>query len=272
MKAELLNKYNKLKEYIKEKEAVAVAFSGGVDSTFLLYAALETLGEKALAITAVIHSVPESELKESQEFCEQLGIRQICLRHNELEIPGFAENPVNRCYICKKALFSQIIKTANENGITAILEGSNLDDNGDYRPGLMAISELKVLSPLREVGFTKKEIRELSGYFNLSTWNKPSAACLSSRIPYGDVITEEKLKRIEKSEQYLHELGFIGCRVRLHSDVARIELPPAMMEKMFDSDIRNLVYEKLVDYGFKYVALDLKGYRTGSLNETITNL
>lgn len=269
MTTELLQKYDELIKYIESLGSVAVAFSSGVDSTFLLYAAKEALGDKAIAITATSASFPKRELVEAKEYCRNLGVRQFVLVHDEFEIEGFAENPKNRCYICKYGLFTKIIDLAREQGIAEVAEGSNVDDNGDYRPGLQAVAELNVKSPLRDVGFTKQEIRDLSEYFNIPTWDKQSFACLATRFPYGDTITKEKLEMIDKSEQLLLDLGFNQLRVRIHGDVARIELLPSEFDKFMKNDIRLRVYEKLKEYGFSYVALDLMGYRTGSMNETL---
>ena len=269
MKEELLKKYEKLKDHIASFESAAVAFSAGVDSTFLLYAAREALGDKVVAITASLYSVPERELKEAKEYCEKTGIRHLVVRSDELKIEGFAQNPINRCYLCKKDLFGKIRQLAKEQGINEVLEGSNLDDNGDYRPGLMAIAELKIRSPLREVGFTKQEIRDLSEYLNIPTWNKPSFACLSSRFPYGEMITGEKLKMVDRAEQLLLDKGFCQFRVRIHGDVARIELLPEEFSRLLKEGTRLEIYEKFRKYGFSYVALDILGYRTGSMNETL---
>lgn len=266
---ELLEKYRKLKEYIRSFGSVAVAFSSGVDSTFLLYAAKETLGDKAIAVTATSCSFPEIELKEAKIYCESQGIRHFVIKSEELEIKGFSNNPKNRCYLCKHELFEKIGQLAKGQGITEIAEGSNLDDNGDYRPGLQAVAELGIKSPLRYVGFTKQEIRALSKHLGLPTWEKQSFACLSSRFPYGDLISERKLKMVDQAEQLLLDLGFHQLRVRIHGNVARIELDPMEFDKFMLADIRKEVYEKFKGYGFAYVALDVMGYRTGSMNETL---
>lgn len=269
MNQELYDKYEQIKEYIASYGSVAVAFSSGVDSTFLLYAAREALGEKAVAITASSNSFPKRELEEAKEYCKKNGIIQYVVETDELEIEDFAKNPPNRCYICKYALFEKMLATAKANEIAEVLEGTNLDDNGDYRPGLQAVAELGIKSPLREIGFTKREIRALSKEFNLPTWEKPSFACLASRFPYGDIITKEKLDRVDKSEQLLLDLGFKQFRVRIHGDVARIELEPSEFDKFMSKEIRSMVYNKFKEYGFNYVALDILGYRTGSMNETL---
>ncbi len=199
----LLEKYEQLVEYLKSLESVTVAFSSGVDSTFLLHAAKEALGDKVLAVTASSCSFPERELKEAKDFCSEKGIQHVVVASEELQIEGFSHNPKNRCYLCKHELFEKIRAIANERGIKEIVEGSNLDDNGDYRPGLVAVAELNIKSPLRDIGFSKEQIRILSNYLGLPTWSKQSFACLSSRFPYGEEITEKKLQMVDKAEQLL---------------------------------------------------------------------
>lgn len=265
----LLDKYDRLKDYLASFGSVAVAFSSGVDSTFLLYAAKEALGDHAIAVTASSCSFPERELKEAKEYCQKMGIRHFVIKSEELEIEGFSHNPKNRCYLCKHELFEKIGALAKEQGINEIAEGSNLDDNGDYRPGLQAVAELGVKSPLRHIGFTKQEIRELSQYLNIPTWNKQSFACLSSRFPYGDLINEKKLKMVDRAEQLLLDMGFHQLRVRIHGDVARIELLPEEFPKFMEEKTRLSVYKKFKEYGFSYVTLDVLGYRMGSMNETL---
>lgn len=265
----LLDKYGRLKDYLASLGSVAVAFSSGVDSTFLLYAAKEALGDHAIAVTASSCSFPERELKEAKEYCQKMGIRHFVIKSEELEIEGFSHNPKNRCYLCKHELFEKIGALAKEQGINEIAEGSNLDDNGDYRPGLQAVAELGVKSPLRHIGFTKQEIRELSQYLNIPTWNKQSFACLSSRFPYGDLINEKKLKMVDRAEQLLLDMGFHQLRVRIHGDVARIELLQEEFPKFMEEKTRLSVYKKFKEYGFSYVTLDVLGYRMGSMNETL---
>ena len=261
------NKLNKLKDYLKNAKKVVVAFSSGVDSTFLLKVAHDTLGENVIAVTAKSCSFPNRELNEAIKFCKTNNIKHIIVESEELEIDGFKNNPPNRCYLCKKELFTKIQSIAKENGISNIIEGSNLDDEGDYRPGMQAIKELNIKSPLRELGFTKQEIRELSKELGLPTFEKPSFACLSSRFVYGETITEEKLKMVDKAEQFLLDLGFHQVRVRIHSNIARIEVEQNEMQKIMDN--RNAIAHKLKELGFSYVTLDLLGYRTGSMNETL---
>ena len=269
MDEKLWNRYEELKAYLGSLRSVAVAFSGGVDSTFLLYAAHEALGNQVIAVTASLLSFPKRERDESEAYCKTLGIPQYIVQIEEMQIPGFAENPSNRCYLCKHAIFEKLGAVATEQGMEHIVEGSNLDDLGDYRPGLIAIAELGVLSPLREVGFTKQEIRSLSEYLHIPTWNKPSFACLATRFPYGDEITEQKLRMVDQAEQLLLDLGFPQMRVRIHGNLARIELLPEDIPRFMEESIRLTVYDRFKDYGFSYVALDLKGYRTGSMNETL---
>ena len=265
-----MEKYKALIEDLKALGSVAVAFSGGVDSAFLMDAAHRALGEKAIAITALSRFNPTRESDDAAAWCAERGIRQIVIGVDVLGIEGVAANPKNRCYLCKKALFGEILRIARENGIGYLAEGSNLDDAGDYRPGMKAIAELGVLSPLKAGGFTKADIRALSRHLGLPTWDKPSYACLASRIPYGDPITEEKLLKVDRAEQLLIDLGFHQLRVRLHGGIARIELEPEEMNRLMVPEIRERVDAALREYGFDYVTLDMKGYRTGSLNETLS--
>ncbi len=265
----LLNKkYQALREYIRSLGSLAVAFSSGVDSTFLLKVAHQELGDKAIAVTAKSCSFPKREADEAANFCKANGIKQITVVSEELEIPEFRHNPVNRCYLCKKELFTKIISLAKENGVEYVCEGSNMDDNGDYRPGLKAVAELGVKSPLRHCELYKEEIRELSKQLELPTWNKQSFACLASRFVYGEEINEKKLAMVDKAEQALLDAGFKQLRVRIHGEnLARIEVMPAELEKLLS--MRETVTEKLREAGFAYITMDLQGYRTGAMNEAL---
>ena len=265
----LTEKYTQLQEYLRSLGSVAVAFSGGVDSSFLLRVAHDVLGDQVIAVTAASCSFPKRDLKEAEEFCRQNGIRHIVCQSEELDIEGFRQNPKNRCYLCKHELFEKIWAIAKEQGLAAVAEGSNMDDNGDYRPGLAAVQELGVKSPLREVGLSKSEIRELSKKLGLPTWNKQSFACLSSRFVYGETISEERLAMVDQAEQLLLDLGFHQVRVRIHGTIARIEIMPEEFEKLLAEDVRKNIYLQLKSFGFTYVTLDLLGYRTGSMNETL---
>lgn len=262
-------KLERLKNYISERGAMAVAFSGGVDSTLLLKVAHEMLGDKVLAVTAASCSFPKRELDEASHFCRTEGIRHVICESEELEIDGFSENPPNRCYLCKTELFQKIWDIADKHSITYVSEASNVDDEGDYRPGLQAVSELGVLSPLRVAGLKKQEIRNLSKALGLTTWNKPSFACLASRFVYGEEITEKKLKMVEESEQFLLDEGFYQVRVRVHGDIARIEIGKEDFSRMLASDLSGKVENKLKQLGFSYVTMDLGGYRMGSMNDSV---
>lgn len=266
----MIQKEEKLKQNLIECKKLAVAFSSGVDSTYLLKVAHDMLGENVLAITATSSVFPLREKNEAIQFCVEHGIRHILVEVNELEIPGFCENPKDRCYLCKKDLFTKMIQVANEQGFDTVAEASNMDDLGDYRPGMRAIKELSVMSPLREVGLTKAEIRELSQKLLLPTWKKPSYACLASRFVYGEQITKEKLSMVEKAEQLLMDMGFYQVRVRIHENLARIEVLDHDLDKVMKKENRLRITEEFKKYGFSYVSLDLQGYRTGSMNETLS--
>ncbi len=264
-------KQEELKAYLKKLGSVAVAFSSGVDSTYLLKIAKDTLGDQVIAVTARSCSFPRRELLEAEAFCEKEGIRHFIVDSEELEIEGFAQNPANRCYLCKHELFEEIRQIAREQGMQYVAEGSNMDDNGDYRPGLQAVAELEIKSPLRHAELYKEEIRALSKELELPTWNKQSFACLSSRFVYGETITEEKLGMVDRAEQLLLDLGFHQIRVRIHGTIARIEIDPSEFPKLIQEETRRLVTEQLKSFGFTYVTMDLNGYRTGSMNETLTD-
>lgn len=261
-------KLEKLKEYLKSLGKVAVAFSGGVDSTFLLKIAYEVLGDNVLAVTLKSDVFSKRETAWTREFCKKERIPHLLCEFDPFNVEGFKENPVDRCYICKKALFTRMIQVAGNRGIKYIAEGSNVDDMGDYRPGLKAVRELEILSPLQMAGLSKAEIRQLSKMYGISTWNKPSKACLASRFVYGEEITKTKLEMAEKAEQVLIHFGYEQSRVRIHGNIARIELLPEQIQE-FVLNHRKEVYQSLKEIGFDYITLDLEGYRMGSMNETI---
>jgi pyridinium-3,5-biscarboxylic acid mononucleotide sulfurtransferase len=266
---EIDNKLGNLQKHIKQLESVAVAYSGGVDSTLLLKIAHDVLGDKVIAVTARSSTYPAREFREAADFVQKTGIRHIVITSEELDIAGFADNPTNRCYYCKRELLAKIIAVAQNNNIRHVVEGSNADDTSDYRPGMQAVRELGVGSPLLEAGMGKEEIRILSKKMDLPTWNKPAFACLSSRFPYGQKITGDKLQAVDQAEQFLLDLGFRQVRVRHHGSIARIEVSAAERNKFFDTDLMDRIYEKFKQLGFMYTALDLQGYRTGSMNEVI---
>jgi len=260
-----------LKSLVKGLESVVVAFSGGVDSTLLAKVCSDVLGEKAIAVTAVSETYPEFELNEAKRVAKEIGIGHKILRTNELSVENFAKNPANRCYFCKTELFSKLRDVAKEVDFKNIADGSNLDDTGDFRPGLKAAMELGSRGPLREAGLTKKDVREMSKFLGLSTWDKPAFACLSSRIPYGQKITVDKLDMVIKAEDFLREAGFKSFRVRHHDTIARIEVPLIDIARVMDSDVRSAVVKKLKSIGFTYVTIDLEGLRSGSMNEVLAD-
>ena len=266
---EQMEKLKKLQDYLRSLESVAVAFSSGVDSTFLLKVAHEILGDNVMAITVQSSSFPKRELNEAIAFCKKEDIRHKVCQVDEMKIEGFSQNPPNRCYLCKHALFEKIGAIAEKNEIAYVAEGSNMDDLGDYRPGLQAVAELGVKSPLREAGLTKAEIRELSKEMGLSTWEKPSFACLASRFVYGETISKEKLIMVENAEQLLLEHGFRQFRVRMHGRMARIEVMPEEFLKLLQEEVREDIVKQFKQFGFTYVTMDLTGYRMGSMNETL---
>lgn len=266
---ELLDKLKKLEDYIESLGSLAVGFSGGVDSTFLLAVAGNVLGDKVIAVTGADSSVPEREVNEAEAFCRERGIRHIICRVNPLSEEGYRHNGPDMCYFCKHGIFTEVRKIADENGISFMAEGSNMDDLGDYRPGLKAAAELSVKSPLREAGLYKQDIRLISKAMGLKTWSKPAYACLASRFVYGEEITEEKLNMIDKAEQFLIEHGFFEERVRIHGKIARIEVPAKDIERLASEKIREAVYKRFKELGFMFVTIDMLGYKLGSMNATL---
>lgn len=262
-------KMAELRKRLKKTGGVAVAFSGGLDSTFLAAVAVKALGDRALAVTALSPTYPEREQKEAVKLARRLGIRHVLVKSNELEIPGFSHNPPDRCYHCKRELFGRVKAIARRHGIRVVADGSNVDDLGDYRPGRRAVKEQGVRSPLLEAGLGKSEIRALSRKMGLPTAGKPAFACLASRFPYGAEITEARLKAVDAVEAALIRMGFRQVRVRHHGDVARVEVEPGEIGKLCRASVRERVTRAARKAGFRYVAADLVGYRTGSMNETL---
>ncbi len=266
-KDELERQYGQLKDRIASEGKAAVAFSGGVDSVFLLYAAKEALENQVLALTVCLQAVPKKELSEAKKFCRHQGIRHQVIDVDEFSIDGFADNPPDRCYRCKKTLFSKMLQAAWSEGIPVLMEGSNVDDMKDYRPGLRALQELQIVSPLKECGFTKEKIREMSKRLGLPTWGKPAMACLASRFVYGERITPQKMRMVEEAEAYLDDLGFAQRRVRMHGNLARIELLLEDFPRMMGEETYEQVQRRFSELGFSYVTLDLKGFESGSMNK-----
>ena len=260
-------KLEALKSMLKGYGRTAVAFSGGVDSTFLLKIAHDVLGDGCIALTARSEVFPAREHSEASAFCLEEGVRHVVADVDVFSVEGFADNPPDRCYLCKRAIFGKMLQVAAAEGMSAVCEGSNVDDLGDYRPGLRAIAELGVESPLRACGLSKAEIRSLSAELGLPTSAKPSFACLASRFPYGRRITSAGLGMVESAEDFLRDAGFRQVRVRIHGDVARIEVEPDSLAAALE--MREAIASALKGMGFAYVALDLQGYRTGSLNERL---
>jgi len=258
-----------LRQDISALGSALVAFSGGVDSTFLLKICQEELGDSLLAVTADSDTYPSRELNEARHIAQSLGVEHEIIQTDEINIEGFKNNPPDRCYYCKRELFSRLLAIAQKRRLSYVLDGSNADDTNDFRPGARAAAELGIRSPLKESGLSKDDIRQFSREMGLPTWNKPAYACLSSRIPYGEEITHEKLQVIAKAEIILHDFGFTGCRVRYHGHVARLEIPAPYLAKAIEPEIRATLVSKLKAIGFTYVTLDLEGYRTGSMNEVL---
>jgi pyridinium-3,5-biscarboxylic acid mononucleotide sulfurtransferase len=270
MKSMVQQRLEDLKKIFKSMGRVVVAYSGGVDSTLLLKVARDTLGdENVLAVTALSPLYPEREVEGAKNAAQGMGVRHLLIESNEMEIPGFSKNPPNRCYYCKKELFEKMLSLARSESIAFVVEGSTLDDEKDHRPGRRAIQELGIRSPLKEAMFSKAEVRELSRALGLPTWDKPSFACLASRFPYGEEITSEGLSMVDQAEDFLFGLGFKQVRVRHYQGLARIEVLPEEMGRLMERPLRDEVVSRLKGMGYKYVTLDLQGFRSGSMNEVL---
>lgn len=267
----LQEKYDSLKKIIVQAGSALVAFSGGVDSTFLLKMCVDLLGDRALAVTARSDTFPARELEEARDLARNIGGNHIIIKSEEMDVPGFSDNPPHRCFLCKTELFSKLRKIAGQHSLNWVFDGSNADDQDDFRPGRVAAHRLGIRSPLVEAELSKEEIRTLSKMLNLLTWDKPSFACLSSRFPYYTKITKHALGQVENAESYLWHLGMRAFRVRHHDAIARIELGEREMRLLWKGGLKDRIVQHLKSLGYKYVTLDLEGYRTGSMNETLTS-
>jgi uncharacterized protein len=262
-------KYDRLLGVLKGLESAVVAFSGGVDSTFLAKAAKDALGARALLVTADSETYPASELEEAKRLANQLGMRHVVVETRELDNPEYARNSPNRCFFCKEELFEKLRPIADLEGVAHLVYGANMDDLGDHRPGMEAAKRMRVQAPLIDAEFWKAEIRELSREFGLPTWDKPSFACLSSRFQYGDTITAEKLRQIDAAEAFVRSLGFRQFRVRHHDGLARLEIAREEMPRLWEDGVRDSIVARLRELGYLYVAVDLQGFKSGSANDAL---
>jgi uncharacterized protein len=270
MDSELLVTYHRLQDVIRSLESAVIAFSGGVDSSLLLKVSRETLPDRILAVTARSATTPAHELAEAVGLARELGVRHLVIDTDELSLPEFADNPPDRCYICKKRRFTALTALAREHGLACLADGSNLDDEQDYRPGRRALQELGVKSPLKAASLSKSEVRRLSRALGLASWDKPAYACLATRIPYGSPLTPEKLRQVDAAEDYIRELGLSRqVRVRHYGETARLEVAPGDVANFLKEEPRQRVVAFLKELGFRFVTLDLEGYRMGSLNQAI---
>ena len=268
MNREILNKKEKLISNLKKFSNLIVAFSGGVDSTFLLQTTNKVIQGNVIAATAQSPIHPERETEFTKKFTKSLGIKHIIMKSREMSRPDFTANTKERCYICKKMFAQDLLKLASEMGVSNIAHGANMDDLDDYRPGFKAAEEMGIIAPMVDAGMTKKDIRMLSNKIGLDTWNKPSMACLASRIPYGTPITDEALKKIDRAEQFVLSLGFLSCRVRYHNEIARIEVSLGDFKRLLDDKTRKAIISKFKEIGFLYISMDLEGYIQGSMNRS----
>lgn len=268
--SQLQQKLERMQEILRSLDRVVVAFSAGVDSTFVLKVAVDTLGpDNVIAVTAQSDSLARAEYEQAVELAERMGAPHEVVETHEMDDPNYAANPTNRCYYCKSELYTRLDDFIDKRGYKAVINGTNADDHSDFRPGLQAADEHAVRAPCAEAGMTKDDIRVLSEQMGLPTYDKPASPCLASRVQYGEAVTPEKLNQIEQAEAFLHSLGFRECRVRHHDNLARIELVPTDIERALDSTLRMQIDARFRELGYKYVALDLRGFRSGSMNEVI---
>ena len=267
----MLDKVYHLKAELSKFSSVLIAFSGGTDSTFLLKVCTEIFGSRCVAVTVDAEIIHRREVSNAKETSRSLGSNHVVIPQNVLSKPEIASNPPERCYYCKKVIFNNLLNIAEKYNCDAVLDGTNVDDFSDYRPGIKALSELGIVSPLKDAGLSKQEIRHVSAHHGLSNWNMPSNSCLATRFPYGDWITSEKLRQVEEAEDILLSLGFEQLRVRHHGTIARIEVPEDCFDRFLREPLRNKVVNDIKSLGFSFITLDLRGFRSGSMNEVLYN-